>query len=91
MKRGETILWHVQDELGDISEVTITAALARVGFYQELTVTPDDLSVGTYTITGPDTSDFPVGIMSCDIEYVVDGVTDLSNTFRVNVQENITR
>lgn len=91
MKRGETILWNAEDDIGDLTGVTITASIGRADFHQVLTVTADDLTVGKYIITGPDTKNFPIGPMSCDIKYVVDGTTDLSNTFRVIVESGITK
>lgn len=90
MKQGETILWNVEDDLGDLTGVTITAGIRQGDFYKALTVTPVDLSVGTYTITGPDTSEFPAGTHLCDIKYTLSDSKDFSETFRVIFEKKVT-
>lgn len=90
LKRGETLSWSVQDTAWDISGVLIEAAIAKHGFYYELTVTPDNLSEGRYVLSADDTADFPIGTLNCDIKYTAGGIVTYTDTFYVEVLERVT-
>ena len=91
IKPGETLEWGVFDDSGDLTGTTIAASVERGSFRYDLTVTPVDLSVGSYTITALDTSTFPVGNMSADIKYTYEGTVAKSHTFTVHVDKAITQ
>lgn len=90
IKPGETLEWDGYDDSGDLTGTTITASVERGSFRYDLTVTPVDLSVGTYTITALSTTTFPVGNLSCDIKYVYESTVAKSHTFTVHVDKAIT-
>ncbi|MGB1390297.1 MAG: hypothetical protein ACPG61_15575 [Paracoccaceae bacterium] len=91
IKPGATLEWAVTDDSGDLTGTTIEAALAFGDFYYALTVTPVDLTVGTYTITAASTATFPPGRLDCDLKYTEAGAVVFTDTFSIYVDRKVTR
>jgi hypothetical protein len=91
LKPGDSLAWGAVDDSGDLTGTDIEAALKHGDFYFPLTVTPDDLTIGEFTVSAGDTSKFPVGWLDCDIKYTVAGVTRRTHTFRLFVDEKVTK
>jgi len=80
---GEDITsWAIQSQIRDNAGTLIS----------ELVVTKTDPANGEYTIAHPSsTSTFPLKLLYCDIQYTVGGVISSTETFRIEVIEDITR
>lgn len=91
MKPGDTLEWDVTDSQGDLTGTTIEAALSSGSFYYPLTVTPVDLTIGSYTLTAASTVDFPIGRMNGDLKYSVSDTVVRTNTFSIYVDKGITK
>lgn len=101
-KRGDTfsLLCTRQDSAGapvNLTGYTITST-ARVGtsFSDILTVTITSAAAGQFTLseTAANTANWPISsdasIMYCDVQFVFSGVVKSSETFIINVIEDIT-
>lgn len=92
IKPGETLEWSCVDDSGDLTGTTIEAAVKFGDFYYALTVTPVDLTAGTYTISAASTAQFPQGQrLDCDIKYTASGAVTYSTTFSIYVDKQVTR
>lgn len=105
-KHGDTISWDVNytDDLGgvvDITSYTIRCQarsksdtsvklfdLTSVG--SEPTIDKYDPTHGNFRIV-TDTSTYPIGQYLVDIEYAITGLVKSSETFELNIYEDITR
>lgn len=80
---GEDITtWTIQSQIRDNSGTLIS----------ELDITKTDAVNGEYTLTHDgSTSSWPLKMLYCDIQYTVGGVISSTETFRIEVVEDITR
>lgn len=80
---GEDITtWTIQSQIRDNSGTLIS----------ELDITKTDAANGEYTLTHDGaTSSWPLKMLYCDIQYTVGGVISSTETFRIEVVEDITR
>lgn len=93
IKTGDSFSWLLTDTAGDLTGITITAAVRTTGkVTRPLTVTEVDLSAGQYQIsaTGEETAQWPVGFLPCDLKYSATGVSSHTETFKIYVSEGIT-
>ena len=91
IKPGETLSWSVIDDTGDLTGTTITSALKFNDYYYALTVTEDDLTIGSYTINAASTATIPAGRIECDIIYSIGGNVTASDTFSIYGDRQVTR
>lgn len=100
-KRGDTLSLSCarKDSLGaavNLTGVTITSSVKVGAFTDTLTVTVTDAVNGLFTLTraAASTALWPVSsdasVMYCDVQFVGGGVTRSSETFIINVVEDIT-
>lgn len=80
---GEDITtWTIQSQIRDNSGTLIS----------ELDITKTDAANGKYTLTHDgSTSSWPLKMLYCDIQYTVGGVISSTETFRIEMIEDITR
>lgn len=91
LKPGDSFELGASDDSGDLTGTEIESAVKNGDFYYRLTVTPGDLTKGEYTLSAEDTSSWPVGWLDCDIKYTAAGVVSRTQTFRVYVDEKVTK
>lgn len=100
-KRGDTLSLSCarKDSLGaavNLTGVTITSSVKMGAFTDTLTVTVTNAAGGLFTLTraAASTALWPVSsdasIMYCDVQFIASGVTRSSDTFIINVIEDIT-
>lgn len=93
-KRGDTFSLQATANGEDITSWTIQSQIRdNTGtMISELTVTKTDAPNGEYTLTHTGSTDaFPLKLLYCDIQYTVGGVISSTETFRIEVIEDITR
>lgn len=93
-KRGDTFSLQATANGEDITTWTIQSQIRdNAGtLISELTVTKIDSPSGEYTLTHTgSTAAWPLKMLYCDIQYTVGGVISSTETFRIEVVEDITR
>lgn len=99
-KRGDTFTLAVTEYLDaemqsprDLTGVTITCQMRHPWGEDLVSLTPalTDAAAGTFTLTAADTEAWRIGKWSCDIEFDEGGVVNSSETFAIDVVEDVTR
>ena len=93
-KRGDTFSLQATANGENITSWTIQSQIREPNgtLVSELTVTKTDAANGEYTLThAGSTSTWPLRMLYCDIQYTVGGVVASTETFRIEVIEDITR
>jgi hypothetical protein len=98
LKRGDTFVFHVTltDENNDPIILDVNNMLCQVRKFprRELvdTFTIETTAVdGQYKFTATNTNIYPIGVLYSDIEFTIDGVVKSSDTFKINVVEDVSR
>lgn len=93
-KRGDTFSLQATANGEDITSWTIQSQIrdASGTLVSELVVTKTDAINGEYSLAHSGTTDaWPLKVLYCDIQYTVGGVVASTETFRIEVIEDITR
>lgn len=98
-KRGDTFLltciFKVDDVASSVSAFTIKAQLRNGAgnLVKELAVTKDAIETGKFTLRceATETQDWALALHKCDIQFTQSGTVNSSNTFYVEVVEDITK
>ena len=89
-KRGDTLTLNVEDDVADLTDLTIEAAVRHgSSFYAAFTVS--DITEDSFVLSA-DTSTWPYGSVDCDIKYT-DSAGDIarSHTFQIMIMQEVTR
>jgi len=97
-KRGDTfsLTGTRTDSAGNpvsLGGVSIAAQLRRDGVAIDLTTSVVDAGQGTFRLTAPsaDTETWTLGIYECDVEFTAGAVVESTETFAVQIVEDVTR
>jgi len=97
-KRGDTFtlscVYKVDNVPSDVTNVQIKSQVRnrRYELIQELTVVKSgDVGEFSLSASSADTTIWPVKILYCDVQFTVDGIVRSSQTFEINVIEEITK
>lgn len=95
-KRGDTFslvcTYKVADVATSLTNFTITSQLRNSNdVLIETLIVEKLIDTGKFLLKSNDTSDWQPNLLSCDIQFIENGVIRSTNTFYVSVVKDITR
>jgi hypothetical protein len=87
-----TMNFYEQDAPVDLSTVTLSSQVrtALNELIATLPITVTD-TPGLATVEVDNTSDWPIGLLRCDVKALIAGVPSLSQTFPIRVERSVTQ
>ena len=103
-KQGDTIVWdcHYTDDIGGTVDITTYDLKCQARLKNNMstilfTVSSLDNTIDKYAPTNGNfkitqsTTDFPIGVYQVDIQYTFSGIVKSTETFELNIYEDVTQ